>query len=211
MNKLILTACLMVSAFFASFGAVQFNELDDGMMTFTFVTAGYYEISTLESLGCPVDEFGYYMVESATDSTPTGKAGKAGGGGGSAGGSGGEGDSEEPVGSLGYFNAGDTIGLWFKSGNSIATTSYNSAGFAAVETALGYDEGTIAFTVTPFETGPDQFSVSPFGTYEFNSQDDFGQSFAGAASGQPLPGVIAALAIGGTIFISRKLKIQIKK
>jgi len=196
MKKLILTTCLMAGAALASFGAVQYNFYNNGVgngmqstLSITFTESGYYGIETLfGGPPRPSYNYGYYMVVSASDPTPTGVAGS--------------GNSE---GWLGYFNAGDTIGLW--------TTFYWDGIIISAYNGNYKDYRELSQLVNPggwpFPYLSDTYLLEDGAFNAIHGQFRFKAGTPPA--GEPLPGVMAALAIGGCAFLGRKLKNRAKR
>jgi len=94
------------------------------------------------------------------------------------------------TGYLGEFKAGDTIGLWLKVDGTIFTTTETSV----PATSGG---GMVLRENSVLAAGGLMFC--------------FQLSETTAPICEPLPGVIAALAIGGTAFLGRKFRKSIKK
>ena len=201
MKKLILTACLMVSAVCASFGGIQYNteQYDESYphllsYSFTFTSDGSYGFlfgSDWEYHG--LEAFGYYYISdpanridgvltgnnsdyfSSLDTQPdTGEI------------------ADVNTGYLGNFNAGDTIGLWFQ-----------FMGYVYTSTDTG-DEEVIYFSMKIWE-----LEIFTMGSGFCNA---FYFKFVEASPpvGEPLPGVMAALAIGGCAFIGKNLRNRVK-
>jgi len=102
------------------------------------------------------------------------------------------------TGYLGEFKAGDAIGMWFKVYNG---TGYEIYTFAPTDIwnfiGAGVSGGGFCEVFFPPSS---YFDYVSFRIVEL-----------APLSGQPLPGVMAALAIGGCIFLGRKLKNRVKR
>jgi len=173
MKKLIVATCLMVGAAFASFAAVQYdynpgavtyNQFGPYQYSFTFEEAGKYDL--IAQPGPSVTAFGYFFI----DDPDTLIAAQYGGNFYTAE------DFTYDTYFLGYFNAGDQIGLWYQSGMVVNTI------IGPANTKIEEWDGLNWVLI-----GGSNFS--------FNE-----------VSGSPLPGVWAALAIGGCAFFGRKIR-----
>jgi len=209
MKKLILAATLIVGAAFASFaavvydynpGAVTINDLGatgEGSLTlytFTFDTAGKYDLifgdCEWNSARYP-DAFGYYFVD-GRDGFQL-HAGIYGGNYSDYWSNSGLNASfpvdvtDSMTGFLGFFEAGDTIGIWI-----------NHNGYTITSTDLG--PNSTFNGLLSISTGEGFYSNNNNNWFTFNE-----------VSGSPLPGVWAALAIGGCAFLGRKIRKSIKK
>ena len=206
MNKLILTACLMVSAAFASFGGIYWDngwKTDEGVtindlgancdLSYTFDNAGSFYLAfgvhQANISSSAIFAFGYYFIDDPATlysgtligNTSDYYSSRAGGW-----------YVDLNTGYLGDFNAGDTIGIWIQetAGGAIKTTT----GLPP----LGGNEarGTL---------------MSDGSTHVHLSSIMFHFVEINPPVGEPLPGVLAALAIGGVAFISRKIRNKMKK
>ena len=196
MKKLILTASLMVSAVFASFGAVQVNDhgiinVFEHSTSFTFTSDGSYGIAFGNNFALgPMLAFGYYytsgpnagVLQTGTFTGNTSNYFSSNGWG-----------TDYNTAYLGDFKAGDTIGIWIAVANSTGTftsteigAGYAGLGSASLSTFFGFGAPGYRFQFIDGVTNPNPV-------------------------GEPLPGVMAALALGGAAFIGRKLKNRVKK
>jgi len=197
MKKLILAACLMVSAVFASFGAVQANNLGIGpnsspMWSFTFTSDGSWglEFGSYTMNYRSITSFGYYFIDDPTtwySGTLTGNnsiyfsnLGIS--------------FADANTGFLGDFKTGDTIGIWIITNKSGINGTYTS-------TDTGIHAGWIG-------------SLTQFSNFNFNMGEN-GYHWIEMENpnppGAPLPGVMAALAISGCVSLGRKIRNKIKK
>jgi len=199
MKKLILATCLMVGATFASFAyeykpaAITYNNPTQFEWTFTFDADGSYDLLLGDRLGLPpveINALGYYFFDDPANRISIDFAGN-------------KSDYFSTIGSsetyynlidintahLGEFKAGDTIGIWIQKSNG--------------------DIWTSSLPIRDFYGG----ELLPDGVFRFESENIFFQfnDVTPASSGAPLPGVWAALAIGGCAFLGRKIRNKIKK
>jgi len=195
MKKLILAASLMVGAAFASFAEVQMNQDWQGggyvLVTYTFTTNGSYGILLGNRPGdyftmADMTDFGYYFIDDP-DTLISGTII--------------EHNSEYlstftyaedrfenlTTGYLGDFQAGDTIGIYIKSAGYLRTSTTG--------------EGGCCFTPFPHFWIGGSSGFIDFHVFELTS----------SPNGEPLPGVLAVLAIGGCAFLGRKFRNRIKK
>jgi len=204
MKKLILAASLMAGAAFASFAGVQVNYLKDGPhgdyeISFTFTSDGSYG---LEFGGWDMGNefinwvyepaaFGYYytneqgeLVGSFISGTLTGNNSNYF-------------NTVEHIldvntGFLGDFKAGDTIGIWVQMNGGDFYTTTDSKGQGQSMYTLVFDAGTVITDFAFLNTAFRFVDLTP-------------------PNGEPLPGVLAALAIGGCAFLGRKFRNNMKK
>ena len=200
MKKLIFTTCLIVSAAFASFAGIQYNEPADiySPTTFTITSDGTYGLFLGKFSGYPfgANEVGFVYMNDPTNLIAGTLLGN---------------DSDffnthpssmwkdENTVLLGEFKAGDTIGIWIKNsvGTILSTAEYGEVDFYRT---LWLPHQDLAWTP---EGTPFVFSMgTPFAflLVEMN-----------APAGEPLPGVMAALAIGGCAFLGRKIRGRAKR
>jgi len=201
MNKTIITICLMAGAVFASFAGVQYNNLGLGSngygmgCTFTFTSDGSYGLlfgsdTDYFHPGAGVTAFGYYFLDDPANwisGTLSGNTSDYF-----------SGHPELSMGTtidtntglLGNFNAGDTIGIWIQVGGLITTSTDTGLGYAYCIYNHGIEGDKI------LALGPSLF----FQFAEMNTP-----------AGVPLPGVMIELAIGGCVFLGRKLSHKINK
>jgi len=201
MKKLILATCLMVNAVFASFAGVIINDLGPathgGWFSFTFDSDGSYgiEFGIYTTQPFEIGSFGYYYLDNPhwdnwIYGTFTGDTS----------------DYFSTVGSnsvgytvadynttgyLGDFKAGDTIAIWIQ--------------FDGINTATSSDIGFVLSNPGGLAIYDEVLHV-PLREVYFHLVD-----LTPASSGAPLPGVLAALAIGGCAFLGRKFRKSIKK
>jgi len=193
MKKLILAASLMVGTAFASFAAVQHN-VNDGYpieVSFTFTSDGSYGIlfglDPMNIAASPPQAFGYYFIDNPTEWFSGIFTGN---------------NSDYysnnvsnfgtsfvdiETGYLGEFKAGDTIGLWVQ------------------------DRWGMIWTSTDIEEGYFNGVYRMHGAFTVGAQSYSEFAEMAPPVGEPLPGVIAALAIGGCAFLGKKLRKSIKK
>jgi len=241
MKKLLLAASLMATVTLTSFAGVAITDpqgwnWDSNTYTFTFTESGSYGLEfcwetaysmqqcTGQTAGpATIHAFGYYYVNGPNAGQMIAGAFVDGNN---------HSYSDIPssyfsgynmdgmytvdsnLGYLGDFNAGDTIGLWIISsrpdyvygvGEEALITSSFMTGFAnafeglcSVCNNVGeyYGDNSYEFFQGHFQADRTFFRF-------INGVDN--------PNGQPLPGVIAALAIGGAAFIGKKLKKNVKK
>ena len=193
MKKIMLTMCLMAGAIFAhaqtaapyeSVGMKSsYNSNYGWEQRYTFQTSGSYGIGLRTSYPKEnVVAFGYYYLSNPSKLIA--------------------GNVES--GYLGSFNAGDAIGLWFeikaeKNGKTVegffSTTDVGQKTIFGISSYSG-DEGAFAWAGI-------NSAIGYVASYYFTN--------TAAPVGEPLPGVMAALAVGGCAFlIGRKLKNRAK-
>ena len=176
----------MAGAAFASFGGVMINMPDgSGQWHFTFDSDGSYGLD----FSYNIEAFSSPLTIAVVDAF-------------------GWYDFNNPIelhygyfigptsGYLGEFHAGDAISIWIKTNGSLS----NIPGiYTFSSTDLGYWEGSIA-------------GGNDYGIWYSSVHSPFYFTFAEMAppSGKPLPGVIAALVIGGCAFLGVKLKNRMK-
>ena len=215
MKKVLLAVCLMGNAAFASFADVQINfgwatgafGHESMALSFTFTSDGSYGIAFGERFDADewrqwdsvptIDAFGYYFLSDPTTLIAASFTGN---------------NSDyfasvydfeylvdTDTGFLGNFNAGDTIGVWALMDGMIETSTDIGLGISPYFVTL------IDWVSWP-EVNPGYFGLgnSMMGPYMQVIE-------MANPSGQPLPGVIAALAIGGCAFLGRKLRNRVKK
>ena len=190
MKKLILAASLIVGAAFASFAGVQINTAaGSDELSFTFTADGSYGLFWgWNPYNSPFDvsAFGYYYLSDPTTLISGTFTGNNGDYFNSLGG----GYShlvDIETGYLGSFNIGDTIGLWAK-------FEIEGAIYTTTQTGLSFPNMIYAdASFVSFQSRFLQFTEMP------------------NPNGEPLPGVLAALAIGGCAFLGRKIRKSIKK
>lgn len=121
--------------------------------------------------------------------------------------------------SLGEFSAGDEVGIWFKfediiKGGSVLATSTGEAQGGVVD-AYGDVSGIMLDRYSRSSDTSDASGVFGYGVaFTFNGKEytsQYGQIAFGLdgeerASGQPLPGIFAALAFGGAVLAHRRRK-----
>jgi len=198
MKKLILAICLIVGASFASFAGIQMYNpgfMHDGT-GFTFDSDGSYGLLFGLVLERPFDTpiaFGYYHLSDPTTFYSGSFTGN---------------DSDYfssivglpgctfvdiNTGYLGEFKSGDIIGIWIQDGNGTIYTSLDTGREDVVFMGTSHWNGLYNF----FDLG----SSAPCYLHGIEMAPPVGE---------PLPGVMAALAIGGCAFLGRKIRKSIK-
>jgi len=194
MKKLILAASLMVSAVFASFAGIIINYNIDPpwpYASFTFDSDGEYGLLFGDVYA---SNFGYFFIDdpgTLIAGTLTGNTSDYFSSN-DIHGNGGISLADTNTGYLGEFKAGDTICIYIDLGGFYYNNSYILDTTGAVMWADPGDGRTVIMWIAP----------------DFHYQI---VELGSPISGEPLPGVIAALAIGGCAFLSRKVRKSIKK
>jgi len=184
MKKIITTICLIVGTALVSFGGVQlYSAYGSDKWHFWFDSDGGYGINFFAD---------YYPLEITAAISAFGWY-----------------DFNNPtelfagtftgpgLGYFGEFKAGDAIGVWIQTDGSLGEVpgiyTFNPIGLGNY---IGSGVGGVCMI---------------FYDHDFSKDINFLVIDMNAPPGQPLPGVMAALAIGGCIFLGRKLKNRVKR
>jgi len=223
MKKLLLAASLMASAVFSSFAGVVVNENPwhgGNAFTFTFTESGDYGLQFFwESITTPseIHAFGYYFVDNPTNliagsfTSDTHSYYNEINNGIVLGGNVATVDAN--IGNLGSFKAGDTIGLWILTsrdfyGDNIFMTSSDTGLAAHTYTLCCVEAGDYTFE-NGYPIGNPQDSYAFYQAHFYYDRTFI--RFVQNPHGEPLPGVLAALAIGGAIVAGKRMKSKIRK
>jgi len=194
MKKLMLAVCVMLSVVSVSYGGVKYNftgkiNMPPFAMYFTIESDGEYGLvfgSRTDSLSSSdIQAFGYYFTDDPTtliSGTLTGNNSDYFNSLGNVAGTGLLIDTN--TGYLGEFKAGDTIAIWIQ----------------------GSIDGYIRTNTFTWDMKDGVFTCLSGWGYYFQFVE-----LGAPSSGEPLPGVMAALTIGGCAFLGKKIRKSTKK